>query len=89
MEEALRVNHNIIVEDRKKFTLTGIKDVISFDEETVVLATPLGKLVIKGSSLQIFNFNNETGDLSGSGRIHAFAYTAEEHQGGFFSRIFK
>ena len=89
MEENLRVNHNIIVEDRKKYTLTGIKDVLSFDEETVVLSTPLGKLVIKGNGLQIQNFNNETGDLSGTGKIHAFAYTVAEERGGFFSRIFK
>ena len=49
MEENVRLNHNIIVEDRKKMTLTGVKDVLSFDEETVVLDTSLGRLTIKGS----------------------------------------
>ena len=52
MEENLRVNHNIIVEDRKKFTLTGVKDVLTFDEDNILLslfAKELngGKLVTK------------------------------------------
>ena len=89
MEEAVRKNHNIIIEDRKKFTLTGIKDVVSFDEETIALDTYLGRLIIKGSGLHITNFANETGDLLGEGKIYAFAYTIEEKNRGFFSRLFK
>lgn len=89
MEDNLRVPQNVIIEDRKKFVLSGVKDVISFDEETVMLMTSLGRLVIKGDSLQIQNFNNETGDISGIGRVHAIAWTTDEERGGFFSRIFK
>jgi len=47
LEEKKSVNNNIIIENRKKFTVTGVKDVISFDEETVVTETFLGKLVLK------------------------------------------
>lgn len=89
MDENLRQPHNIIIEDRKKFTLTGIKDVLSFDDETVTLNTVLGKLVLKGAGLHILNFINETGDLSGEGKIYAIAYTAEEKSGGFISRLFR
>lgn len=42
MEEVIRSNHNIIIEDRKKLTLSGVKDVISFDDETLLLETALG-----------------------------------------------
>lgn len=89
MEENLRVNHNIIVEDRKKMTLTGVKDVISFDEETVVLDTSLGRLTVKGSGLHISNFDTKSGDLSADGRLYALVYTSEEKNGGFFSRVFR
>ena len=34
MEENVRKSHNLILEDRKKFTLTGVRDVLSFDEMT-------------------------------------------------------
>ena len=89
MEENIRINHNIIVEDRKKMTLTGIKDVLSFDEETVVLDTSLGKLTVKGSGLHIVNFDTKSGDLSAEGRLYALVYTTEEKNGGFFSRVFR
>ena len=35
--KALKRKHNLIMEDRKTLTLTGISDVDSFDEQTVVL----------------------------------------------------
>lgn len=89
MEENIRNNHNLIVEDRKKFTLTGIKDVLSFDEQTVMLDTVLGKLVIKGENLRLGQFDTQKGDVTGEGSIHALIYTALENNQGFFSRIFK
>ena len=51
--KALKRKHNLIMEDRKTLTLTGISDVDSFDEQTVVLITDIGELIIKGDSLQI------------------------------------
>lgn len=89
MDQKLHINHNAIIEDRKKFTLTGVKDVLTFDEETVMLETALGRLAIKGSSLHILNFNNESGDLSGEGKVHALIYTSDEKSGGFFSKLLR
>ena len=82
MEENVRLNQTIIVEDRKKMTLTGVKDVLSFD-------TSLGKLTVKGSGLHIINFDTKSGDLSAEGRICALVYTSEEKNGGVLSRIFR
>lgn len=88
MEEVIKQNHNAIIENRKKFTLTGIKEVLSFDDETVMLDTSLGRLAIKGANLHILSFNTDSGDLVGEGKIHALIYTAEE-AGGFFARLFR
>lgn len=89
LEEKKSVNHNVIIENRKSFTVTGVKEVISFDEETVTAETFLGKLVIKGDNLHILNFDTATYDLMGEGRVHALVYTAEEKSGGFISRLFR
>ncbi len=89
MEENIRLNHSIILEDRKKLMLTGIKNVLTFDEETIILDSSYGKLAIKGTGLHILNFNTETGDLSAEGRINALIYTTEEKNGGFFSKLFR
>ena len=49
MDEVIRSNQNIIIEDRKKLTLSGVKDVISFDDETLLLETVLGRQTLKGA----------------------------------------
>ncbi len=89
MEDIILKSHNAIIEDRKKFLLSGVKQVISFDEETVMLDTALGRLAVKGIGLHILSFEQTSGDLSGEGRVNALIYTAEAADGGFFSRLFK
>ncbi len=89
MEESIRKSHNLILEDRKKFTLTGVKDVLSFDENTIMLETDLGKLAVKGEDLKLGQFDTQKGDVSGMGKIYAVVYTQDEPSGGFLSRLFK
>ncbi len=89
MEEVIRSNHNIIIEDRKKLTLSGVKEVISFDDETLLLETALGRLTVKGAGLHIVNFDTASGDLFAEGKIYAAVYTSDEKNGGFFSRVFR
>lgn len=89
MEEKINFNHSVIIEDRKKLNLSGVKDCLGFDDETIVLNTALGKLTIKGTALHIENFDTNTGDFTATGRVHAIVYTAQQNSGGFLSRIFK
>ncbi len=89
MEEVIRSNHNVIIEDRKKLTLSGVKEVISFDDETLLLETALGRLTVKGAGLHIVNFDTASGDLFAEGKIYAAVYTSDEKNGGFFSRVFR
>lgn len=89
MDEVIRSNQNIIIEDRKKLTLSGVKDVISFDDETLLLETALGRLTVKGAGLHIVNFDTASGDLFAEGKIYAAVYTSDEKNGGFFSRVFR
>ena len=89
MDEVIRSYQNIIIEDRKKLTLSGVKDVISFDDETLLLETVLGRLTLKGAGLHIVNFDTASGDLFAEGKIYAAVYTSDEKNGGFFSRVFR
>ena len=89
MDEVIRSNQNIIIEDRKKLTLSGVKDVISFDDETLLLETVLGRLTVKGAGLHIVIFDTASGDLFAEGKIYAAVYTSDEKNGGFFSRVFR
>ncbi len=82
--------HNIIIEDRKNVTISGVTDVESFDEETVVLMTDLGELVIKGFGLHISKIDVVSGDLALEGEIYNLGYTdTQAGGGGFLSRLFR
>ncbi|MCQ2441277.1 MAG: sporulation protein YabP [Clostridia bacterium] len=90
MEESNYVNQNIIIEDRKKLNITGVKDVTSFDDETLLIETVLGRLTVKGEELHISSYNTDTGDLYATGRIHAVVYMSDgKSSGGFVSRLFR
>ncbi|MBP3706797.1 MAG: sporulation protein YabP [Clostridia bacterium] len=83
-------NHSIIIDSRKKLNISGVNDVESFDEETVLLKTVMGDITIKGENLRIISFNTETSDLSAEGHIHAVVYMSEvKKSGGLISRIFR
>ena len=69
---------NIILENRKKMTLTGVKEVISFDDEKILLNTKLGTLTIKGPSLKMNKLDVQNGDVIINGEIYYVVYSAKE-----------
>ena len=84
--------HNIILEDRRMLTVSGVSDVDSFDEEAAVLYTELGELTVRGSALHMNKLNVESGEVSIEGDIQALSYRDEgprNSSGGFFTRIFR
>ena len=86
----LTVPHNIIIEDRKNVSISGVTDVESFDEETVILMTDLGELVIKGFGLHISKIDVVSGDLAPEGEIYNIGYSdAQASGGGLLSRLFR
>jgi sporulation protein YabP len=83
--------HNIIMEDRRRLTVTGVTDVDSFDEQTVVVYCETGELAIRGEGLHISRIDVETGDLNlEAARIDGLSY-ADNHpaRGGFFGKLFR
>lgn len=82
--------HNVILEDRKKLVLSGVFDVISFEEDNVQLKTSKGELNIRGDGLKMENFILETGDLTINGNIYALVYLNDSFKKqSFFGRLFK
>lgn len=90
-EKKVKKAHNIIMENRKNLTVSGIDDVDSFDENTVVLFTDMGVLTVKGEDLHINKLSVDSGELSVEGDIYALNYSNEEIKkgGGLFSKLFK
>ena len=86
----LAMPHSIIIEDRKNVSISGVTDVESFDEETVILMTDLGELVIKGFGLHISKIDVVSGDLALEGEIYSIGYSdTQALGGGLLSRLFR
>ncbi len=90
-EKQTNIMQNVILENRKKLTLTGIRDVLSFDDEIVVVESELGLLNIKGTDLRVNKISVETGDVIVDGTIRAIEYSDKDigPKQGLMSKIFK
>ena len=72
-----RQPHEIRVGMRKDMNVTGVKEVISFDEECVVLRSGCGEMTVEGSGLHVGVLDTDRGVVTLSGKIDAIYYTDE------------
>ena len=94
MEEKIGSNrqHKLILQNRGKGNITGICDVVSFDENAVVLDTDMGLLTIKGKELHVSRLTLEKGEAELEGQVNGILYSAVgsvEEEGGFLNRLFR
>lgn len=83
---------NIILENRNRLTLTGIEEVISFDDEKILLNTTLGALTIKGSELKMNKLDVQNGDVIIVGNISSIVYSGKaikKEKENIITKLFK
>ncbi|MCL2699530.1 MAG: sporulation protein YabP [Defluviitaleaceae bacterium] len=66
--------HTVMLDRRESVSVTGVTDVLSFDEETIIAETEMGILILRGESLHVNRLNLETGDLEIDGGITQLSY---------------
>lgn len=84
--------HNVTIEGRERIVVTGVRDVASFDDNTVNLETEGGGLTIRGSELHINKLSLDEGNLFVEGYIISCVYNDKidaKKAGSFLSNIFK
>lgn len=82
--------HNLIMEERRSLTVSGVMDIERFDEEEVVVATELGQLSIKGQGLHLNKIDVEDGELSVEGELDGITYSQRQEKGGsLLARLFR
>lgn len=96
MEELKKTTNtfqNIVLENREKMNVTGIVDVLSFDDQIIIIETELGLLTIKGEDLKINKLSIDTSDFIVEGRINSLTYsntdTGMPKSKNILSKIFK
>ena len=88
-EERMPQPHKLTLNDRKSLLLSGTAEVVSFDENTVVLKTGLGILSVQGQQLHLKTLSPENGQVAIDGHISALIYEEPKSPAGLFQKLFK
>jgi len=83
---------NLALENRKRLTLSGVIEVISFDEQKIDLTTNLGNLTIRGEELKMNKLDVQNGDVIIAGSIASMVYNgkvSKKSHESIISRLFK
>ena len=86
------VIQNLILENREKLSISGVIDVLSFDDQVVMIETELGVLTVKGEELRINKLSIDTSEVIVEGNISHLSYSEknqEKSKGSLIGKIFK
>lgn len=86
------VIQNLVLENRKKLSVSGVNDVLSFDDQVVMIDTELGLLTVKGENIRINKLSLDTAEVIVEGEIASLSYSQnkqEKNAGTILSKIFK
>ena len=78
--------HQLSMDGRKTLVATGITDVVSFDEASIVLSTVCGILAIDGQGLRIVSLDTDEGKAEIEGSINGMIYPEGAHKSGLFRK---
>ena len=81
--------HKLTLDERSRLTMTGVTEVLSFDENVVVLGTELGKLLVQGQELKLKALSLEGGQVAVEGRISALDYEEPRVREGFLRGLLR
>ena len=79
---------NLILENRKRLSVSGVEEVSGFDDSHVRMRTNLGILLAQGEELLVESLSVETGDAVITGKISELIYEEYSGDGGWLSRLF-
>lgn len=86
-ENQMTLPHRLTLNERRQLSMTGVSEVVSFDDTAVVLRTELGTLVIQGSALQLKTLSLEGGQVVVEGSISALHYEENRSAGSWLRRL--
>ena len=96
MEDNTSINkkaHKLVLNNRRCGNLTGVSDVLSFDENEIILETDQGMLMMKGKELHVSRLMLDKGEVDIDGRIDSVTYSEQgsrtERTESFLGRLFK
>ena len=80
--------HKLTLNERKSLTMSGVTEVVSFEETAVVLRTSLGLLTVQGQELKLKTLSLEGGQMEVDGEVSALIYEQPRTE-GFWQRLWQ
>lgn len=87
-EERVQLPHKLTLNQRSSLTMTGVTEVVSFDEGAVILRTDLGTLAVQGRDLQLKTLSTDGGQVAVEGTVSSLIYEEPRQKGGWMHRLF-
>lgn len=86
-QQSQQTPHRLTIEERRRLEVTGVQEVVRFDENAVMLSTVKGMLLIQGENLRLQTLLPDGGCVTVTGTISAAGYAQPHERGGFFRRL--
>lgn len=86
-ENQMQLPHRLTLNERQQLSMTGVSEVVSFDDTAVVLRTELGMLVIQGKGLQLKTLSLEGGQVAVDGTVSSLHYEESRTGGSWLRRL--
>lgn len=85
------LNQTLLLENREKLCVSGVIDVESFNDQSIIAITNIGVLIIRGEELHINKLNLDSNELVVEGDIFSLEYSDGEtvKSKSFFGKMFK
>lgn len=80
--------HGVEMDNREKLSLSGVEDVMGFDETLVVMQTSMGRLSVRGEGLHIGRIDLDSGELELSGKVQELSYDETPPHASLWGRLF-
>ncbi len=87
-QQEMVLPHKLTLSDRSKLAVTGVTEVVSFDDNLAVMKTTLGTLVVQGRDLQLKSLGND-GAVAVEGTVSLLQYEQSREKGGWLSRLLR
>lgn len=87
--QTLNKTHSLTLDGRASFRLEGVEDVESFAPTQIILSTNMGRLVVKGKSLNITKLDTTGGSMQAEGVIDSMVYSPLKKKRSMASALFK
>ena len=88
-QDPMTLPHRLNLNERRQLTMTGVTEVVSFDDTLVVLRTELGTLHVQGQQLQLKTLSTDGGQVAVEGSVSALIYEEPRQRTGLLGRLLR